>query len=394
MNVDYIFTSDSVTAGHPDKLCDKISDAIVDKFLRQDPFSKVIAECAIANGIVFLSCRFASKAKVDIADVARKVIESVGYSPQTPFNAQDCTILASVQDLHRGDYDPLDERFLDDDGLDRVVALNQVNAFGFACDQTPALMPMPLWLAHRLARRLDESRQVLTYLAPDGQVQVGVEYINRRPSRIHSLTFLASHRKTGLPQEEKLKNELYELIVEPVFADESVKPDAKTQFMVNPYGPIIDGGPKLHSGLTGRKTGIDTYGEYARHSSAALSGKDPMRIDRVGAYAARHAAKNVVAAGLASQCEIQLSYSIGLAGPVSVRVDTFDTGKRSDDEIVALLKQRFDFRLGAIVRDLNLRHLPQMLQGRAYGELAAYGHMGRIDMALPWERTDKAELLR
>jgi S-adenosylmethionine synthetase len=393
MNVDYIFTSDSVTAGHPDKLCDKISDAIVDKFLRQDPFSKVIAECAIANGILFISCRFASKARVDITDIARKVIESVGYSPQTSFNAQDCTILASVQDLHRGDYDPVDERFLDDDGLDRIVALNQVNAFGFACEQTPALMPMPIWLAHRLARRLDHSRQVLPYLAPDGQVQVAVEYTNRRPSRIHSLTLLVSHQETGLPGTEQLRNELYEQIVEPVFTDETVKPDAATQFVVNPYGPIIDGGPKLHSGLTGRKNGIDTYGEYARHSGAALSGKDPMRIDRVGAYAARHAAKNIVAAGLASQCEIQLSYSIGLAGPVSISVDTFGTGKHSDDKILTLIKQRFDFRLGAIVRDLNLRHLPQALQGGAYGELAAYGHMGREEIALPWERTDKAESL-
>ncbi len=393
MNADYIFTSDSVTAGHPDKLCDKISDAIVDKFLVQDPFSKVIAECVSANGIVFISCRFASQATVDFVDVARKVIAAVGYTPQTSFNAQDCTILTSIQDLHHGDYAPLDERFLDNGELNRVVALNQVNAFGYACEQTPALMPMPIWLAHRLTRQLAQSRQALPYLAPDAQAQVSVEYTNRHPSRIHTLTLLVSHPEFGLPGKKQLRDELYGRIVEPVFADEAIKPDAGTQFIVNPYGPIIDGGPMLHSGLTGRKTGIDTYGEYARHSGAALSGKDPMRIDRVGAYAARYAAKNIVASGLASECEIQLSYSIGLPGPVSIRVDTFGTGKRKDEEIVGLLKQTFDFRLGAIVRDLNLRHLPQEFQGHVYGELAAFGHMGREDLDLPWERTDKAENL-
>ena len=253
-----------------------------------------------------------------------------------------------------------------------------------------------LFRSHRLARRLTSVRlqKILPYLAPDGKTQVGVEYSDRRPYRIHSITVTASQNRASEPDSKRMHTEIREAVIDAVFHEEEIKPDEKTQVFINPDGPFITGGPSVHSGLTGRKNAIDTYGEYSRHSGAALSGKDPMRIDRIGAYAARYAAKNVVAAGLALECEVQLSYSIGLSRPVSIQVQTFGTGRIPDEDIAALIERHFDFRLAGIMRQFNLRHLPAIVKGGFYRKLAAYGHVGRMDIGLPWELTDKVNILK
>jgi S-adenosylmethionine synthetase len=394
MKKDFMFTSESVTEGHPDKLCDQISDAIVDHFLQKDPCSRVIAECAVSTAIVFIAARFSSAESIDFSNIARQVISQVGYDQNT-FNAKTCSVLTSLKELP-AEKCSFDEKTLDDKAIDRITVKNQVNVFGFACNQTSALMPLPIWLARKLSRRLASARlqKILTYLSPDGKTQVGIEYRNRKPKRIHSITVIASQNQEDTPNLKQLRDEIRQAVIEQVFLDEEVQPDAKTRIFVNPDGPFIIGGPSVHSGLTGRKNAIDTYGEYSRHSGAALSGKDPMRIDRVGAYAARYAAKNVVVAGLADECEVQLSYSIGLARPVSIQVETFGTGKLSDEAIAALVEQHFDFRLAAIVKQFSLRHLPSIVKGGFYRKLAAYGHVGRMDIGLPWELTDQASLLR
>lgn len=393
-----MFTSESVTEGHPDKLCDQISDAILDRFLQQDPYSALIAECAVSTGIVFIAARFASEAIVDIPNVARQVITQVGYDQPT-FNPKTCSIVTSLTELPADERRAFNEKELSDEDIERVTVKNQVTTFGFACNQTPALMPLPIWLAHRLARRLTSVRlqKLLPYLTPDGKTQVGIEYENRRPSRIYSVTVVGSQDKTtaaGGPDGKRLVQDLREAVIEPIFRDEELRPDNKTKIFINPDGPFPVGGPSVHSGLTGRKNAIDTYGEYSRHSGAALSGKDPTRIDRIGAYVARYAAKNVVAAGLASDCEVQLSYSIGAARPVSIQVETFGTGVVPDEKIRLLLTQHFDFRIAAILRQFNLRFLPSMVKGGFYRKLAAYGHVGRMDLGLPWEVTDKAAALQ
>jgi len=394
MKKDFMFTSESVTEGHPDKLCDQISDAIVDHFLQKDPCSRVIAECAVSTAIVFIAARFSSEASIDFSNNARQVISQVGYDQNT-FNAKTCSILTSLKELP-AEKCPFDEKKLDDEAIEKITVKNQVNVFGFACNQTSALMPLPIWLARKLSRRLASARlqKILPYLSPDGKTQVGIEYRNRKPKRIHSITVIASQIQESTPTLEQLRDEIRQAVIEQVFLDEEVKPDAGTRICVNPYGPFIIGGPSVHSGLTGRKNAIDTYGEYSRHSGAALSGKDPMRIDRVGAYAARYAAKNVVVADLADECEVQLSYSIGMARPVSIQVETFGTGKIPDDAIAALVEKHFDFRLAAIVKQFSLRHLPSIVKGGFYRKLAAYGHVGRMDIGLPWELTDRASLLR
>ena len=398
MKEDFMFTSESVTEGHPDKLCDQISDAIVDHFLQQDQCSRVIAECAVSTSIVFIAARFASNAVVDFPNIARQVINQIGYE-QHAFNGKTCSIITSLKELPEEEYCCFDEKRLSEDEIEKITAKNQVTLFGFACNQTSALMPLPIWLAHRLARRLTSVRlqKILSYLAPDGKTQVGVEYKKRKPYRIHSITLIASQSRplsSGGPDLKNLRNNIMEAVIKPVFQDEDIKPDEETRIFINPDGPFIAGGPSVHSGLTGRKNAIDTYGEYSRHSGSALSGKDPMRIDRVGAYAARYAAKNVVAAGIADECEVQLSYSIGLSRPVSIQVETFGTGKISDKKIAGLIERNFDFRLAGIIRQFNLKHLPLTVKGGFYRKLAAYGHVGRMDIGLPWELTDKAEMLR
>jgi len=397
MKRDFIFTSESVTEGHPDKLCDQISDAILDRFLQQDPHSRVIAECAVSTAIVFIAARFDSEARLDFPNIARQVIQQVGYDQQT-FNAQTCSVLTSLKEIPHDASCAFDERKMPDEEMDQITVKNQVTVFGFACDQTTAMMPLPIWLAHKLARRLTAVRlqKFLPYLAPDGKTQVSVEYRKGHPFRLHSITVIGSQKRgadKGGPDLKKFIDDIRETVIVPVFQDEELKPDDQTRIFVNPDGPFLVGGPAVHSGLTGRKNAIDTYGEFSRQSGAALSGKDPTRIDRVGAYAARYAAKNIVAAGLAEECEVQLSYSIGLAQPVSIYVETFDTGRISNEEIAARVKRVFDFRLAGIIKQFNLRYQPSIVKGGFYRKLAAYGHMGRMDIGLPWELTDKARAL-
>ncbi|MEA1992374.1 MAG: methionine adenosyltransferase [Thermodesulfobacteriota bacterium] len=399
MRKDFIFTSESVTEGHPDKLCDQISDAIVDRFLQQDPYSSIIAECAVSQSIVFIALVFSSTALIDVANVARNIINQVGYD-DPPFSGGTCTALTSIKELPLARKLRFDETRLTEEEIDQItVRHNQVNAFGFACDQTQVFMPLPIWLAHKLARRLTSVRfrKLLPYLAPDGKTQVGVEYRNGRPHRIYSITIQVCQKKPSagdVPHLKALENDIRETVIDPSFHEEAIRPDTKTRIFIQPEAPDIGCGPTMHSGLTGRKNAIDTYGEYSRHSGAALSGKDPRRIDRIGAYAARYAAKNIVAAGLADECEVQLSYSIGMSRPVSIQVETFGTGKVTEAGIVALLKEHFDFRPAGIMRQFNLRHLPADIKGGFYRKLAAYGHVGRMDIGLPWEVTDKVMVLK
>ena len=394
MKKEYMFTSESVTEGHPDKMCDQISDAIVDHFLMQDPCSRLRIECAVSSAIVFIAGHFATRGKVDLTHVARKVIKRIGYD-QPDFNSKTCSILTAPQGSPPDQYFCFEESQLTDEDIEKIAVKTQATLFGFACDQTPGLMPLPIWLARRLTERLSRvlTEKSLPYLMPDGKVQVGVEYVDRRPVRIHSITVNASQKDARSPGLKTLQEDIREKVIHPIFQDQPLKPDAKTRVFLNPDGPFI-GGPTYHSGLTGRKNGVDTYGEYCRHSGHALSGKDPSRIDRVGAYAARYAAKNVVAAGLASECEITLSYSLGLSRPVSLQVETFGTDKIPEGKIRELVKEHFDFRLAAILRDFGLRSLPSRHPEGFYQKLAAQGHFGREDMDLPWERTDKAALLK
>lgn len=394
MTSDFIFVSESVTAGHPDKLCDGISDAIVDRFLQQDRFARVVVECAVATGILFIAARFAACAVVDLPGVARQVIARIGYENEG-FNPRTCSVMTSLNELHPDALAARDERTMSDAEIERVVVQDQVTVFGYACRQTPALMPLPIWLAHRLARRLAEVRTAgdLPYLAPDGKTQAAVEYRGRRPRRIHGLSLSTALTGAAPVAETRLRDDLMDLVIKPVFACEEIGLDAATRVFINPGGTITGGGPAVHSGLTGRKTGVDTYGEYARQSGSALSGKDPTRIDRIGAYIARYAAKNVVAAALADECEVQLSYSIGLARPVSLQIETFGTGRIDDSVITRRIEAVIDFRLAGILRRFGLRDLPARAADGFYGRLAAYGHVGRADLDLPWEATDASAAL-
>jgi S-adenosylmethionine synthetase len=389
---DYVFTAESVTEGHPDKLCDQISDSLIDRYLMQDAYAQVVAECAVSTGILFVSVKAASDAVVDIANTAREVILAVGYN-RGSFNGKNCTIMTNLSDLEKP-LPRLDGVQSDEEAFDQIGAQESVTVFGYACTQSPTLIPLPIWLAHRLVRQLDAVRKTtLPYLAPDGKCQVGVAFHDHTPYRIESISLVTSQR-TPQPLAAQLYNDIVEQVIQPVFAEETIQPDAATRIHINPEGPILEGGPTLHAGLTGRKNSDDTYGSYSRHSGAALSGKDPTRIDRIGAYAARHAAKNVVAAGLAERCEVQLSYSVGLVQPVGIRVETFDSSQVIDDELTRLVADHFDFRPSGIMRRFNLRHCVQTNHGRFFGRLAAYGHMGRTDLDLPWERTEETEALR
>ncbi len=397
MSSESMFSSESVTEGHPDKLCDQISDAIVDAYLQQDPLSEIVAECAVATGILFVATRFASEASVDIPGLARDVVREIGYDDAS-FDASSCSVMTSLnQQSHRSRVQVAEEE-LDDGELDRIVAEDQATLFGFACRQTPSLLPLPIALAHKLARRLYEVRRdgTLPYLAPDGKTQVGVAFRDRRPTRIHSLSVVASHGIDSVPALPRMREEILEQVVQPVFEDELLRPDAHTHCFVNPGGEVVFGGPALHAGLTGRKTAVDTYGEYARHSGAALSGKGPRRIDRVAAYAARHIAVNVVAARLADECEVTLSYTIGQARPVSVSIETFGSGTVPDEEIARRVTGEFDLRVASIVARFGLRRAPGERKGRFFRALAAYGQVGRreADLDLPWERADRVDALR
>ncbi|MCU0803558.1 MAG: methionine adenosyltransferase [Burkholderiales bacterium] len=378
-----IFTSESVTPGHPDKLCDQISDAAVDAFLQQDEDARIIVECAIATGVLFLAARFAAQANVDMPTLARGVIADVGYTGES-FDARSCSILTS--------FTPLDGSARPDARRDgSEPAQEQANAFGFACRETAAFMPMPIWLAHKLARELEAARgRGLDWLGPDGKTQVAVHYRDGKPVGINSLTITAATADRPL-RKSMVEEAMRELVIKRAFRDEALRPDASCTVHVNPGGPYLVGGPAKHSGLTGRKNGIDTYGEYARQSGAALSGKDPSRIDRIGAYAARHAAKNIVAAGLAERCEVHLSYAIGSAHPISVAVDTFDTGRIPDDDIADRVLQAADFRPAAIEARFGLRRRAAAAGERGFFKpLAVYGQVGRVDLDVPWEAVDLA----
>jgi S-adenosylmethionine synthetase len=389
---DTILTSESVTPGHPDKLCDQISDAAIDAFLRQDPGARAVVECAVATGVVFLAARFAAEAAIDLPSLARKVIADAGYL-DSRFDARSCSILTSFTEL------PLTMRepplaIPDEDEIERHCAQDQVSVFGYACRESPELMPLPISLAHRLARALDRRRRQggLPWLLPDGKTQLSIEYRNGRPVRIHglSLTAAVAPDTPGAEVDERLR-----LLAIEALADGELQPDGKTAIHINAGGPYETGGPARHAGLTGRKNGIDTYGEIAHQSGAALSGKDPSRIDRIAAYAARHAAKNVVAAGLAERCEVHLAYAIGQARPISISVESFGTGGAGDAKTAARLARSIDFRPAAIVHRFSLRTRPMAADdGGFYRPLAVYGHVGRGDLDLPWEATDIVDVLR
>jgi S-adenosylmethionine synthetase len=390
---DFVFTSQSVTEGHPDRLCDTVSDAIVDAFLRQDPTSGITAECALSKNVLFLAARFASEAVVDMPELARTVIKGVGYRPDD-FNADECTVVTSYIEQAKTSRE-IDFSGLEDEQINRISVSHQTTVFGYACRHSPDLMPLPISLANRLARQLAETkrRAGIAYLSPDCTTQVGVEFVHDAPSRIDSITLIIGCDAPDLPAFTQIEEDLRHHVINPVFEHAPIKPDNLTRITINPNGPYLRSGPSTHSGMTGRKTDSDTYGSFARHCGSALSGKGPSRIDRVGAYAARYAAKNIVAAGLAEQCEVQLSYSIGFSGPVSVYLTTKGSGIIDDIEIRKRLLRHFDFRLGAIIRDLQLQQLTQKQGGVFYQKLPANGHFGANGLPLPWENTDKAELL-
>jgi S-adenosylmethionine synthetase len=392
---DFIFSSESVTAGHPDKLCDQISDALVDRYLRQDPRARVVVESAISTGILFVSIKARSTATVDAPAAARDVLRDVGYTGSSRgFDARTCTVMTNLHELPEELFARLDEEDLDDQAIERVTARDQATVFGFACTDTKLLMPLPICLAHHLAKRLAAVRSELDYLSPDGKTQVAVEYKDFRPHRIHGITLIACQRDRKHPTAAALETDLRERVITPVFAKLELKPDDRTRIAVNPDGPLAPGGPALHAGLTGRKTAVDGYGEFARSGGAAMSGKDPSRIDRVGAYAAHQAARHVIAAGLAQRCEVQICYSVGLSRPVSVIADTFGTGRLPDPELARRLERSFDFRPAGIVQRFGLRSLPARRDGVFYRNLAAYGQVGRDDLDLPWERLEQVEALR
>jgi S-adenosylmethionine synthetase len=394
---DFVFISQSVTEGHPDRLCDTVSDAIVDAFLRQDPTSRITSECALSKNVLFLAARFASDAIVDIPEVARSVIRDTGYLPKE-FNADECTVVTSQiqQSKTAREASFSDDGSIGDEEIDRITVSHQATVFGYACKHTPDLMPLPITLANRLCRQLTKARRNadVFYISPDCTSQVGIEFINNVPARIDSITLIIGcDDPDTLPPFSKIEEDLRHHVITPVFRKAPIKPDNLTRITVNPNGPYVRSGPSAHSGMTGRKTDSDTYGSFARHSGTALSGKGPSRIDRTGAYAARYAAKNIVAAGLAEQCEVQLSYSIGFPGPVSVYLSTRGTGVIDDHEIRKRLLRHFDFRLGAVIKNFALREQTQKNDGIFYRKLPVLGHFGDNELELPWEKTDKAELL-
>lgn len=391
MTPDLVFTSESVTAGHPDKLCDQISDAAIDAFLSQDAGARAVIECAVATGVVFIAARYAADASVDLTSLARRVIADAGYLGQ-PFDARKCSILTNVSELPLAMRSAVLAPAGDPAALEHP-AEDQANAFGYACRDTPELMPAPISLAHRLAQALDAARRAgAAWLSPDGKTQVSVEYRLGRPLRIRAISLTVALTADRFRQE--IDERLRFLALE-ALKDGGLAPDAETEFHINAGRAYEGGGPEHHAGLTGRKTGIDTYGEIARHSGAALSGKDPSRIDRTGAYAARHAAKNVVAAGLAERCEVHVAYAIGRAQPLSVSVETFGSGRVSDREITRRLLRVADFRPAVIERRFALRTRPGTGGNNGfYRPLAVYGHFGRPGLALPWEATDLADALR
>lgn len=387
-----LFTSESVTEGHPDKICDQLSDAVLDACLEQDPLSRVACEVATKTGFVLLLGEITTRANLNFDELARQVIAEIGYDDSAKgFDGNTCGVQVAISrqsgDIAMGVNQSLEVKSgeVTDSEVNNIGAGDQGMMFGFACNETPVLMPMPIYMAHRLARRLAEVRKngTLPWLRPDGKCQVTVEYSFGRPKRID--TVLVSTQHAPEISQAQIRQAVIEQVITPVLPAEMVDRDLK--IYVNPTGRFVIGGPLGDSGVTGRKIIVDTYGGMGRHGGGAFSGKDPTKVDRSAAYAARWAAKNVVAAGLADRCEIQVAYAIGIAHPLSVYVETFGTGRIADDEIARLVSDYFDLRPGAIIRDLNLRR-------PIYRQISVYGHFGRDDLDLAWERTDKAALLR
>ena len=404
----YYFTSESVTEGHPDKICDQISDTILDALLAQDPKSRVAAEVVVNTGLVLVTGEITSQAQVNYVDLVRQKIAEIGYtSSENGFAANSCAVLIALDeqspDIAQGVNTAQETReLLSQEALDAVGAGDQGIMFGFACDETPELMPLPISLAHRISRKLAAVRKTgqLSYLRPDGKTQVTVLYENDRPVGIDTILVSTQHSATigDITDEKavqaKIKQDLWDMVVQPVFADIDIKPDANTKFWANPTGKFVIGGPQGDSGLTGRKIIVDTYGGYSRHGGGAFSGKDPTKVDRSAAYAARYVAKNIIAAGLATKCEVQLSYAIGVARPMSIMIETFNTGKLTEAQLLELVNQHFELRPAGIIQTFNLRGLPGERGGRFYQDVAAYGHFGRSDLELPWEGTEKAADLK
>ncbi|MBR3057774.1 MAG: methionine adenosyltransferase [Clostridiales bacterium] len=386
----WLFTSESVTEGHPDKICDQISDAVLDAILTDDPMARVACETTCTTGMVFVMGEISTSSYVDIPSIVRDTVKEIGYDgSDLGFDYKTCAILTSIDeqspDIAQGVNKSLEAReHIDDSELD-TGAGDQGMMFGYANNDTPEYMPLPISLAHKLTRRLTQVRKdgTLTFLRPDGKSQVTIEYDGRTPKRIEAVVISTQHSDSV--SQEELAEKIKELVIFPVLPKEYV--DENTKIFINPTGRFVVGGPQGDSGLTGRKIIVDTYGGYARHGGGAFSGKDPTKVDRSAAYAARYIAKNIVASGIADECEIQFAYAIGVARPVSVMVDTFGTGKIADEKITELVNETFDLRPAAIIRDLDLRR-------PIYKATAAYGHFGRDDAGFPWEKTDKAEILR
>ncbi|SFX23202.1 methionine adenosyltransferase [Thermoactinomyces sp. DSM 45891] len=387
-----LFTSESVTAGHPDKICDQISDAILDAILEKDPNARVAAETSVTTGLVLVAGEITTNCYVDIPKIVRKTVSDIGYTrAKFGFDAQTCAVLTSIDeqsaDIAQGVDQALEARegSMTEEEIEAIGAGDQGLMFGFACNETPELMPLPISLAHKLARRLHEVRVdgTLNYLRPDGKIQVTVEYEDDKPVRIDALVCSTQHAEDATL--EQIQSDIRKHVFGPIVPKDMI--DENTKYFINPTGRFVIGGPLGDAGLTGRKIIVDTYGGYARHGGGAFSGKDPTKVDRSAAYAARYVAKNLVAAGLAEKCEVQLAYAIGVARPMSVRVETFGTGKVDEGVLVELVNKHFDLRPAGIIRQLDLRR-------PLYRQTAAYGHFGRTDIDLPWERTDKVEVLK
>ena len=411
MSKNFLFTSESVTEGHPDKVCDQISDAILDEFLSKDPKSRVAAETTVTTGMALVCGEITSNCYVDIPSIVRNTIKEIGYNGEEGggFDYKTCAVLTSIDeqssDIASGVNKALESRsdsseISKDETLD-IGAGDQGIMFGYACNETKELMPLPISLAHKLAQRLAQIRKdkIVNYLRPDGKSQVTVEYVDNKPKRIDTIVISTQHDPeiNGISDNTQIQKiiekDMIEYVIKPVFEGYDIKPDSDTKYLINPSGRFVIGGPQGDAGLTGRKIIVDTYGGYARHGGGAFSGKDPTKVDRSAAYAARWVAKNIVKAGLAQKCEIELAYAIGKSKPVSILVDTFNTGRISDEELAQIVSETFDLRPAAIIKQFDLRNLPLKNNGKFYQKLAAYGHVGREDFYIPWEETQMADIL-